>query len=90
MTAPVQAPEEEDAERKRRPAAALRWVAVLALVGAVLAALAWWQGWLPSVSDRLEYEALYNRGQSSLAVGDYQGAKEAFSGAGAGWPRSVS
>lgn len=77
---PGQAPEEEDAERKRRPAAALRWVGVLALMAAALAALAWWQGWLPGVSDRIEYEALYNRGQSSLAVGDYQGAKEAFSG----------
>lgn len=70
--------EQEDAERKRRPAAALRWVGLLLLLGAALAALAWWQGWLPSVSSRLEYEALYNRGQSSLAVGDYQGAKEAF------------
>lgn len=72
------APLEEDAERKRRPGAALRWLAVLALVAAALAALAWWQGWLPGLSDRLEYEALYNRGQSSLAVGDYQGAKDAF------------
>jgi hypothetical protein len=47
-------------------------------MAAALAALAWWQGWLPGVADRLEYEALYNRGQSSLAVGDYQGAKDAF------------
>ncbi len=53
-------------------------MAVLLVVGAALAALAWWQGWLPGVGDRLEYEALYNRGQSSLAVGDYQGAQEAF------------
>ena len=80
MHAPAWHPRKKDAERKRRPAAALRWVAVLALVGAALAALAWWQGWLPRVSDRLEYEALYNRGQSSLAVGDYQGAKDAFGG----------
>jgi tetratricopeptide (TPR) repeat protein len=57
---------------------ALRWAIPLLVAGAVLAALAWWQGWLPNVGDRLEYEALYNRGQASLAVGDYQGAQEAF------------
>ena len=51
-------PLEEGADRRRRPATGLRWVVVLALVGATLAALAWWQGWLPGVSDRLEYEAL--------------------------------
>jgi tetratricopeptide (TPR) repeat protein len=44
----------------------------------ILAGLAWWQGWLPGFGNRLEYEALYNRGQASLAVGDFQGAKEAF------------
>jgi outer membrane protein assembly factor BamD (BamD/ComL family) len=70
--------EDDGVERRRRPANALRWVAMLAIVAIVLSALAWWQGWLPGVGDRLEYEALYNRGQSSLAVGDYRGAKEAF------------
>ncbi|HSN74778.1 MAG TPA: tetratricopeptide repeat protein [Anaerolineae bacterium] len=75
-----QALEEDGVERWRRPTGALRWVAALLVVGAALAALAWWQGWFPGVGDRLEYEALYNRGQSSLAVGDYQGAKEAFAG----------
>jgi uncharacterized protein YraI/outer membrane protein assembly factor BamD (BamD/ComL family) len=70
--------EEDGVERWRRPANALRWVALLAVAASALAALAWWQGWLPGVGDRLEYETLYNRGQSSLAVGDYRGAKEAF------------
>lgn len=70
---------EEEAERRRRPAALLRWAAPLLVAIAVLAVLAWWQGWLPKVGDRLEYEALYNRGQASLAVGDYQGAQESFS-----------
>lgn len=73
-----QALEEDGAERRRRPAGALRWLMLLALAGVAVAALAWWQGWLPGVGNRLEYEALYNRGQASLAVGDYQGAKEAF------------
>jgi tetratricopeptide (TPR) repeat protein len=73
-----QALEDEATERKRRPVAVLRWLAPLILAGLALAALAWWQGWLPNVSDRLEYEALYNRGQASLAVGDYQGAQQAF------------
>jgi uncharacterized protein YraI len=75
-----QAMEDDGAERRRRPVNVLRWVTALVVVGAALAALAWWQGWLPGIGDRLEYEALYNRGQSSLAVGDYQGAKEAFAG----------
>jgi tetratricopeptide (TPR) repeat protein/uncharacterized protein YraI len=70
---------EEEAERRRRPAVLLRWAAPLLVAIAVLAVLAWWQGWLPKVGDRLEYEALYNRGQASLAVGDYQGAQESFS-----------
>ena len=73
-----QALEDEATERKRRPVAVLRWLAPLILAGLALAALAWWQGWLPNVSDRLEYEALYNRGQASLAVGDHQGAQQAF------------
>ncbi len=71
--------QEEEGDERRRPAALLRWVAPLVVAGALLAVLAWWQGWLPSVGDRLEHEALYNRGQASLAVGDYQGAREAFS-----------
>lgn len=71
--------EEDGVERRRRPAAVLRWAVPLLVAAGVLAVLAWWQGWLPSVGDRLEYEALYNRGQASLAVGDYQGAQEAFS-----------
>lgn len=70
--------EEERAERRMPLRAALRWAVPLLVAVAVLAALAWWQGWLPSVGGRLEYEALYNRGQASLAVGDYQGAQEAF------------
>jgi tetratricopeptide (TPR) repeat protein len=70
--------EEDGVDHRRRPAHTLRWVALLAVAAIALAALAWWQGWLPGVGDRLEYEALYNRGQSSLAVGDYRGAKEAF------------
>ena len=69
---------DEGAERKRRPAAVLRWLAPVLLVAGIAAALAWWQGWLPGVGNRLEYEALYNRGQANLAVGDYQGAQEAF------------
>ncbi len=75
---PGHALEEERAERRMPLRSALRWAIPLLVAGAVLAALAWWQGWLPNVGDRLEYEALYNRGQASLAVGDYQGAQEAF------------
>lgn len=71
--------QEEAGDERRRPAALLRWAAPLVVAGALLAVLAWWQGWLPSVGDRLEHETLYNRGQASLAVGDYQGAREAFS-----------
>ncbi len=76
---PAELLKEEEAERRRRPAALLRWAAPLLVAVALLATLAWWQGWLPQVGDRLEYEALYNRGQASLAVGDYQGAQESFS-----------
>lgn len=69
---------DEDAERRRRPSAALRWLLPLLAIGGLAIALAWWQGWIPGMGNRLEYESLYNRGQASLAVGDYQGAKEAF------------
>lgn len=70
--------EEESVERRRGLTPVLRWVLPLLAVVGLLAALAWWQGWLPGMGNRLEYESLYNRGQASLAVGDYQGAKEAF------------
>lgn len=73
-----QALQEESPERRRRPGTAVRWLLLALLAGGLLAALAWWQGWLPDMGNRLEHEALYNRGQASLAVGDYQGAKEAF------------
>ncbi len=69
---------EEEGSERRRPATLLRWAAPLLVAGALLAVLAWWQGWLPGVGDRLEYETLYNRGQANLAVGDYQGAQQAF------------
>lgn len=70
--------EVESVERRRGLTPVLRWVLPLLAVVGLLAALAWWQGWLPGMGNRLEYESLYNRGQASLAVGDYQGAKEAF------------
>ncbi len=73
----AKAPAENRPER-RGSTSALRWVALLLLIGAVLSAWAWQQGWLPRMGTALQYEALYNRGQSSLAVGDYAAAKAAF------------
>ena len=72
--------EMEAAEVERRPSGALRWLLTVLLVGGLLAVLAWWRGWLPGLGTQLEYETLYNRGQASLAVGDYEAASEAFSG----------
>lgn len=63
----------------RRSGGALRWLVGIIAVALALGALAWWQGWLPGMNSNAQYEALYNRGQSNLAVGDYLGAKEAFS-----------
>lgn len=72
------AAEETPARSGRR---SLSWLAAALLTAAALALVALWQGWIPGLSlgRNLEHEALYNRGQSSLAVGDYQGARAAFS-----------
>ena len=64
-----------DSSRSR---SAVRWLLPLAAALAAVALLAWWQGWIPGIGDRLEREALRNRGQASLAAGDYQGATQAF------------
>lgn len=71
--------ETEEAEIERRPSGAARWLLTLLLAAALLAVFAWWRGWLPGLGTQLEYETLYNRGQASLAVGDYESAAEAFS-----------
>lgn len=59
----------------------LSWLAPAALILIALASVAIWQGWMPRLGPRssVTQEALYNRGQASLAAGDYQAAREAFS-----------
>lgn len=73
------APVQDVRLESRRSGGALRWLVGIIAVALLLGVLAWWQGWLPGMSSNAQYEALYNRGQSNLAVGDYLGAKEAFS-----------
>jgi outer membrane protein assembly factor BamD (BamD/ComL family)/uncharacterized protein YraI len=74
---PGQAPLQENAEASRGRSA-VRWLLPLAVGLALVGLLAWWQGWIPGVGDRLERQTLLNRGQASLAAGDYQTAAEAF------------
>lgn len=59
----------------------LSWLALVALIVVVLAGVAVRQDWMPRLSPgrSVAQESLYNRGQASLAVGDYQAAREAFS-----------
>ncbi|MEA3337050.1 MAG: SH3 domain-containing protein [Chloroflexota bacterium] len=68
---------QEDTGRGQR---GIRWLLPVAIVIGLLGALTLWQGWIPGIDlgRSLEREALYNRGQASLAVGDYAGAREAF------------
>ena len=74
---PGQAPAEESSE-SGRGRSAVRWLLPLAVGLALVALLAWWQGWIPGIGNRLEREVLFNRGQASLAAGDYETANEAF------------
>ena len=74
---PGQALAEESSE-SRRGRSAIRWLLPLAVGVALVAWLAWWQGWIPGIGNRLEREVLFNRGQASLAAGDYETANEAF------------
>lgn len=57
-----------------------RWLVPAFLVLVLAITLAIWQGWIPilGLGSNLEREALYNRGQSSLAVGDYETARQVF------------
>lgn len=67
---------------RRRPGALAMALAALALVVIAAGVLAAWQGLLrvPGMGLSLspEQEALYNRGQASLAAGDYAGARQVF------------
>lgn len=74
---PGQALAEESSE-SGRGRSAVRWLLPLAVGLALVALLAWWQGWIPGLGNRLEREVLFNRGQASLAAGDYETANEAF------------
>lgn len=71
-------PPVEDTRESGRGWPAMRWVLAAAIGLALVAVLAWWQGWIPGIGNRLEREALRNRGQASLAAGDYQDATAAF------------
>ncbi len=74
---PGQAPPRR-ATSSGRGRSAVRWLLPLAVGLALVALLAWWQGWIPGIGNRLEREVLFNRGQASLAAGDYETANEAF------------
>lgn len=74
-------PEQATAEESSDPGrgrSAVRWALPLAVGLAMMALLAWWQGWIPGIGNRLEREVLFNRGQASLAAGDYETANETF------------
>jgi tetratricopeptide (TPR) repeat protein len=68
--------------RRRWSNPLLTWLAVLLLFVVALGALAAWQGLLHvpglGLGRTLEQEALFNRGQASLAVGDFAAARAAF------------
>lgn len=74
---PGQAPAAESSA-SGRGRSTVRWLLPLVVGLALVALLAWWQGWIPGISNRLEREVLFNRGQASLAAGDYETATEAF------------
>ena len=74
---PGQAPAEESSD-SGRGRSTVRWLLPLAVGLALVALLAWWQGWIPGIGNRLGREVLFNRGQASLAAGDYETATEAF------------
>ncbi|NOZ28752.1 MAG: tetratricopeptide repeat protein [Chloroflexi bacterium] len=78
-------PERRPIAEPAPPAARPRWlfrVLVLFLVAAVtVIGVAWSQGRLGSWTGggrQAQLQELYNRGQSRLALGDYEGAREAF------------
>jgi tetratricopeptide (TPR) repeat protein len=75
---PDEQPPLADSRDTGRGRSALRWLLPLVVGLAAVAVLAWWQGWIPGIGNRLERESLRNRGQASLAAGNYQGAAEAF------------
>lgn len=62
----------------RRLNGKIRWLAPAVIAVLLAALLLWWQAGLPGLGGSLEREALYNRGQASLSVGDYVAAREAF------------
>lgn len=66
--------------RARQPRSRLRWLAPLLLSGIALAVIAVWRGLIPGLGlgRTQEQETLSNRGQASLAVGDFAAAREAF------------
>ena len=74
---PDQAPAQES-KAPGRGRSFFRWLLPLGVGLALVALLFWWQGWIPGIGNRLEREVLFNRGQASLAAGDYQTASEAF------------
>ncbi|HEY65195.1 MAG TPA: tetratricopeptide repeat protein, partial [Caldilineae bacterium] len=64
-----------------RPRWTLRALALVLIVAAVVVGVTWSQGWLTGwlgMGRQAELQELYNRGQSRLALGDYEGAREAF------------
>ncbi len=62
----------------RRLNGKIRWLAPAVIAVLLAALLLWWQAGLPGLGGSLERDALYNRGQASLSVGDYVAAREAF------------
>ncbi len=79
--APGHVPTPPMAPASSRPRWLWRLLAIVLVIAFAVIAVAWSQGrltgWLGG-SKQAQLQELYNRGQSRLALGDYEGAREAF------------